>query len=195
MNRTLVFATITVALMFEMITPTEIPGGQNILPHWNVRQEIVVLKDRERKRQLAQLHEFMEAVGLMESDNRYNVENRFGMLGKYQFSPTTIEYLGFDVTKDEFLSDRNLQDEVMMVYLSSNYRELYDYIMEYDGQTFKGVTLNTASMLAGAHFAGATGLKRFINNMADSVGVVDGNGMSLKKYMTRFSSFTLDMDL
>lgn len=186
MNKNLVLA----VMMLMLLTPdktqeSEIPVN---LPVFNIAE-------MERERKLAQLHEFMEAIGMLESNNTYDVVNRYGMMGKYQFSPTTVEYLGYDVTQEEFLSNPDLQDEVMLAYLDANYQTLYDYIMEYDGQEFKGITLNTASILAGAHFAGATGLKKFIDDMAGSVGVIDGNGMTLKNYMSQFSHYEVDMDI
>lgn len=186
MNKNLVLLTVMTMLLFPQETQESEPPVN--LPVFNIAE-------MEREKKLNQLHEFMEAIGMLESNNTYDVENRFGMLGKYQFAPTTIEYLGFEVTREEFLSNPDLQDEVMLAYLEANYQTLYDYIMEYDGKEFKGITLNTASILAGAHFAGATGLKRFIDNMAGSVGVTDGNGMTLKRYMRQFSHYEIDLDV
>lgn len=188
MNKNLVLSAMITLLVLEISHPTDINCGmippEKMLPTWNIKEEM-------KTHEVNQLHEFIEAIGMLESNNTYRIENRYGMLGKYQFSPLTIEYLGYDVTKEEFLSSPELQDEVMMTYLRANYKTLYDYIMEYDGQEFKGIRLNTASILAGAHFAGAGGLMRFLDNMSDSTGVIDGNGMSLRKYMSRFSEYNI----
>lgn len=137
------------------------------------------------------LEDLIEAIGELESDNTYYVVNRYGMLGKYQFSPTTIQYLGFDVTDEEFLQDPELQDSVMESYLMDNYNTLHEYIHRYDGQIYKGVPINTATVLAGAHFAGAGGMKQFFENPIDSVGVIDGNGMTLANYMKKFADYNV----
>jgi hypothetical protein len=47
---------------------------------------------------------FMERIAKIEtpgSDN-YTAVNQYGMLGKYQFSPNTISYLGYDVSDEDF---------------------------------------------------------------------------------------------
>lgn len=198
MNKNLVMQVAATGILVKtmiIITPSEVDSGTvsgdiTISP-WEIEGP---LDEMKAAFEINQLHEFIEAIGLLESDNTYNVVNRYGMLGKYQFAPSTIEYLGYDVTDEEFLNNPDLQDEVMMTYLRGNYVELYDYIMEYDGKMFKGIDMNTASILAGAHFAGATGLKRFLENASDSIGVVDGNGTSLRYYMNRFSQYTIDLD-
>lgn len=135
--------------------------------------------------------EFIEAVGMLESDNTYYVVNRYGMLGKYQFSPTTIQHLGYDVTKEDFLTNPPLQDSVMRAYMRDNYNMLHPYIARYGGRMYKGVYINTATVLAGAHFAGAGGMKRFFEDPEDSVGVTDGNGMTLVRYMNHFDEYKL----
>lgn len=198
MNKNLVFVVVVLAVFAELVTPKVIGGGnvppERLLPKWDIKKNMEVIEQLERELRLRRLRIFMEAIGMLESNNTYDVVNRYGMLGKYQFSPTTIEYLGYNVTKEEFLSNPDLQDEVMLAYLQANYRTLYDYIMEYDGKKFKGITLNTASILAGAHFAGATGLREFLDSASDSVGVVDGNGMSLRNYMSKFSQYEVEID-
>jgi hypothetical protein len=54
----------------------------------------------------------------------------------------------------------------------------------------KGVRITRASILAGAHFAGAGGVKAFLTN-TNPVGTVDGFGMSLAQYMKHFNNFHL----
>jgi hypothetical protein len=68
-----------------------------------------------------QLDELIEAIGQLESNNRYDVVNPYGFMGKYQFSPRTVAYLGYDVTREQFLNNPELQDSVMVSYLRSNY--------------------------------------------------------------------------
>ena len=135
---------------------------------------------------------FLEAIALFESNNRYDVVNSYGFLGRYQFSPRTIKHLGYDVLNEEFLRNKRLQDEIMLAYMRENYVSLRPYIEEYNNTNHKGMYITTSSILAGAHFAGAMGMKRFLLNKLDSIGTVDANGMTLRKYMTKFSDYNVE---
>ena len=135
---------------------------------------------------------FLEAIALFESNNRYDVVNSYGFLGRYQFSPRTIKHLGYNVLKEDFLRNARLQDEIMLAYMRENYVSLRSYIEEYNNTNYKGMYITTSSILAGAHFAGAMGMKRFLLNKLDSIGTVDANGMTLRKYMTKFSDYNVE---
>ena len=136
---------------------------------------------------------FLEAIALFESNNRYDVVNSYGFLGRYQFSPRTIKHLGYDILNEDFLRNARLQDEIMLAYMRENYVSLRPYIEEYNNTNYKGMYITTSSILAGAHFAGAMGMKRFLLNKLDSIGTVDANGMTLRKYMTKFSDYNVEM--
>ncbi len=135
---------------------------------------------------------FLEAIALFESNNRYDVVNSYGFLGRYQFSPTTIRHLGYDILNEDFLRNARLQDEIMLAYMRENYVSLRPYIEEYNNTNYKGMYITTSSILAGAHFAGAMGMKRFLLNKLDSIGTVDANGMTLRRYMTKFSDYNVE---
>jgi hypothetical protein len=135
---------------------------------------------------------FLEAIALFESNNRYDVVNPYGFLGRYQFSPTTIRHLGYDILNEDFLRNARLQDEIMLAYMRENYVSLRPYIEEYNNTNYKGMYITTSSILAGAHFAGAMGMKRFLLNKLDSIGTVDANGMTLRKYMTNLSDYNVE---
>jgi hypothetical protein len=135
---------------------------------------------------------FLEAIALFESNNRYDVVNSYGFLGRYQFSPRTIKHLGYDILNEDFLRNKRLQDEIMLAYMRENYISLRPYIDEYNNTNYKGMYITTSSILAGAHFAGAMGMKRFLLNKLDSIGTVDANGMTLRRYMTKFSDYNVE---
>lgn len=138
-----------------------------------------------------QLDELIEAIGQLESNNRYDVVNRYGFMGKYQFSPRTVAYLGYDVTREQFLNNPELQDSVMVSYLRSNYSSLQHHIMVYGYTIHNGVYITPSSVLAGAHFAGARGMKRFLEN---NVGTTDSNGMTITRYMEKFTDYELNLE-
>ena len=152
---------------------------------------IVVVEEESDSRK--DLLRFLEAIALFESNNRYDVVNSYGFLGRYQFSPRTIKHLGYDVLNEDFLRNKRLQDEIMLAYMRENYVSLRPYIEEYNNTNYKGMYITTSSILAGAHFAGAMGMKRFLLNKLDSIGTVDANGMTLRKYMTKFSDYNVEM--
>jgi hypothetical protein len=133
---------------------------------------------------------FMQEVAKIESGGNYRVVNQYGMLGKYQFSPSTIRMLGFTHSKQEFLKNPHLQDTVMVKYIYVNQQELEHLIERYEGKTVKGVKITRATILAGAHFAGSGGVRRFLTN-PDDVGIIDGNGMKLPVYMSKFKNVHL----
>ena len=137
------------------------------------------------------IEQFMERVAQIETPGGgYQTVNRFGMLGRYQFSPSTIRVLGYTVSKSAFLNTPELQDSVMVAYMVANERELQPLINRYEGRRFKGIRITRASILAGAHFAGSNGVRTFFNNN-DADGTTDAFGTSLRKYMSMFSDFHL----
>jgi hypothetical protein len=136
------------------------------------------------------IEQFMQKIAAIESGGNHRVVNQYGMMGKYQFSPTTVRMLGFRHSKHEFLQNPHLQDTVMLQYMRVNEQELEALIARYEGQTIKGVKITRASILAGAHFAGSGGVRRFLTNAGDE-GTIDGNGMRLPVYMNKFKNFHL----
>lgn len=136
-----------------------------------------------------QVEKFMRRVAIIESDGNHKVVNEFGMMGKYQFSPSTVRVLGFKFTKKQFLDNPHLQDSVMLAYMRENNRELRPLIKKYDGRVFKGIKVTRAGILAGAHFAGSGGVANYFKT--DGEGTSDARGTTVKKYMSYFSNFYL----
>lgn len=137
------------------------------------------------------VEQFMDKIAEIETPGGgYQTVNRFGMMGRYQFSPSTVRVLGYKISKTQFLRNPEIQDSVMVTYMRENEKLLQKLIHRYDGRVVKGVRITRASILAGAHFAGPNGVKSFLVNDSRT-GTVDANGTSLKKYMSRFSDFHL----
>jgi hypothetical protein len=137
------------------------------------------------------VEQFMDKIAEIETPGGgYQTVNKYGMMGRYQFSPSTVRVLGYKVSKSEFLRNKELQDSVMVAYMHANERTLERLIHRYEGKIVKGVRITRASILAGAHFAGSNGVIAFFNNNSQT-GTVDGFGTSLKKYMSYFSDFHL----
>ena len=133
---------------------------------------------------------FMERISDIESGGNYRVVNQYGMMGKYQFGMPAVRAVGLRVSRDEFLRNPELQDTAMVRLMKLHEKELEHYIDRYDGKTVKGVKITRASIIAGAHFAGAGGVKSFLTN-GDHHGTIDGNGTSLRYYMSKFKDIHL----
>lgn len=138
-----------------------------------------------------QVEKFMDKIAAIETPGGgYRTVNKFGMLGRYQFNPSTIKILGFNISSQKFLTNPELQDTVMVRYMAANERELRHIINRYNGKTVKGIKITRASILAGAHFAGPHNVKQFFAS-TDREGTTDAFGTTLKGYMKRFSNFHL----
>ena len=137
-----------------------------------------------------ELEKFLDHMAERESDNTPHVVNRFGMMGKYQFAPSTVKILGFNVTRNQFLTNPELQDSVMVAYLRSNNKELNSLITKYENKVVKGVRVTRSGVLAAAHLAGSANVKLFFQN-ADWNGRTDANGTSIREYMQTFSIYNL----
>jgi len=129
---------------------------------------------------------FLDAIGFRESGNRYDVVNRYGYMGKYQFGKKTLKGLGIKVTQDEFLNSPYIQEKAMYALLKQNKRSLRKYIEKYDGKYVHGVLVTESGLLAAAHLGGAGSVKKWFRT-----GKVrkDGNGVKITSYMVMFNGY------
>ena len=133
---------------------------------------------------------FLDAIGFRESGNRYNIVNRYGYMGKYQFGRKTLRGLGFKMSKEEFLNSPLLQEQAMHALLKQNKRSLRKYIAKYDGKYIHGVLVTESGLLAAAHLGGAGSVKKWFRT-----GKVrkDGNGVKITSYTERFGGYDLNV--
>lgn len=138
-----------------------------------------------------ELDRFLTDIGFKESGNRYDITNRLGYMGKYQFGKKTLRGLGFDVTKKEFLNNPELQEEAMFQLLLHNKEKLQDYIDIYDGRTINGIYITESGILAAAHLGGQSSVKRYFEN-----GKVfkDANGTKITSYLAQFSGYDINLE-
>lgn len=135
--------------------------------------------------------------------NPYQVVNRYGYTGKYQFSKTTLRRLAqmgyLKATPAELLNfkqDPELQERAMDALITHNKDILKRYkLNQYVGRTIGGVKITMEGMLAGAHLVGPYAVKHFVTNGGSlssvkvggvTVNKYDGNGTSVKDYMKQF---------
>jgi len=132
--------------------------------------------------------DFLNALGHQESGNRYDVVNRYGYMGKYQFGKSTLKTLKIKVTKEAFLNSPDLQEYAMKQLLLYNKKRLQNYIIDYEGKVVHGVLVTESGLLAAAHLGGQGSVKKWFRT-----GKVrqDGNGVKITNYMKRFSGYKL----
>lgn len=135
---------------------------------------------------------FIRDVATRESTNRQFIKNEFGMLGLYQFSPTTLRQLGYRGNEITFLKNKELQDTMMVRNIVANYRTLEYYINKYNNKTYKGVRVTVAGVLAAAHLGGPGSVMDWFKNN-DQNGRTDAYGTSIRSYMIRFGHHKLEV--
>ena len=142
--------------------------------------------------ELLQSHNnFLHAIGRRESANRYDITNRFGYMGKYQFGRKTLNSIGFKhIDNKTFLNSPKLQEEAMLSLLKSNKKILRRQIKRYVGTVVNGVYITESGLLAGAHLAGAGNVKKWLRN---GKRFKDGLGTSIVSYIELFGGYKLNI--
>ena len=200
MKKQIIFTIVVSLLSFGMIDSAvtkELNNNQTELIDLQKEKEreLELLKIEEEKIRIEQYHQqeldnFLDAIGFRESGNRYDITNKWGYMGKYQFGKSTLKGLGFKVSKNEFLNNPKLQEEAMMALLLHNKEKLQKYIDVFDGQTVNGMLITESGILAAAHLGGQGSVKRYFKN-----GKVfrDGNGTKITSYMNKFSGYDIKL--
>lgn len=132
---------------------------------------------------------FLYKIGIRESNNNYSAVNSYGYLGKYQFGMGTLESIGVEVTKQEFLNSPKLQEEAMVKLMKYNQKLLKGYINKYDNTYHNGIFITESGILSAAHLGGYRNVKRYFD-----IGYVfkDGYGTSIESYLIQFSGYNLE---
>lgn len=138
---------------------------------------------------------FFVVMGKLESNNNYSVINRFGYMGKYQFSKRTLRTLrssGYlDITEREIVSYTSLyelQERSMRALTYHNLDVLRRYgLLGYVGSTVGGVTITLNGMLAGSHLVGPRAVRDYIRSNGRII-ARDGNRTTVVHYLKQFES-------
>ena len=202
MRKPIIFSVIISLLSFGVIDSAALKKAES---ESNEIDLVDILKEQELEKQCLiesirlqeiyhaeELNNFLTDIGFRESGNRYDITNKWGYMGKYQFGKSTLKGLGFKVTKKEFLSNPQLQEEAMMALLLHNKEKLQKYIDVFDGQTINGMLITESGILAAAHLGGQGSVKRYFKN-----GKVfkDGYGTKITSYMKKFSGYDIKLKL
>lgn len=168
----------------KTVTPLKKPVGLKALQAIPVpEQRIYSFSNGET------FEEWKEALAFKESKGDYEVVNKLGYMGKYQFGKATLRGLGVN-DSIPFLENPELQEEVFLKYVKYNYRELAPYIKKYSGRKIGGVIVTESGILAAAHLSGAGGVKKFLRTNGNE-GKKDAFGTTIRSYMTKFAGYDL----
>lgn len=111
---------------------------------------------------------FADSIAQQESNNNYLAQGKiikdknsshFGdrAYGKYQFMPSTLKGLGFNVSSEQFLNNKNLQEKAMQALTMQNARSLgIQDINKMNEQQFKALSM--------AHYSGVGKARKFLQN-------------------------------
>ena len=171
-------------IYFKMVeqVPIEIETKEIELPKVKIEVAPIIID---------QTNMFLSAIGHRESTNRYDVVNKWGYMGKYQFGRKTLRNLGYDISKKEFLNSPHIQEQAMLDLLEHNRRILRLYINTYSGTIIDGIEITESGILAAAHLGGPGNVKRYFKKGKQ---FKDGNGTKLTSYLTQFSGYKLNIE-
>ena len=153
--------------------------------------------------------DFLRALGYRESGGRYNIENTYGYLGKYQMGESALKDAGYykgDPTrrndwigewtgkdgvwsKEDFLNNPRAQENAIREF----HRKTWKYIKalgldKYVGKTIKGIYITESGLIGGAHLLGAGNVKKFLKSNGRII-PRDGYGTPITEYISKFSGY------
>jgi len=150
----------------------------------------IKIKNPKLEIKLTGHQQFLDAIGHRESGNRYNIVNKYGYMGKYQFGRSTLKTLKINVSRSEFINNPKLQEQAMYKLLQYNKKKLKRYIEKYNGRVINGVLVTESGLLAAAHLGGAGSVRKWFRT-----GKIrrDGNGVKITSYMKQFGGYDLNL--
>lgn len=149
------------------------------------------------------IYEFKQLIAYKESrgvKDPYKAINSYGMLGKYQFSKTTLRILGYPADSIKiFLTSISIQENAMNKLVEANFKYylnncLYDYV----GKEINGQIVTVSGILAACHLLGPASVRDYLctnGSMREyyiylksgkkiKIRKRDANGTSIKEYLS-----------
>ena len=171
-----------ISMVMLMIAPTLVAPTSYEQPEIiEIPVEPVIIKNMDL---------FLHDLGHRESGNRYDVVNKFGYMGKYQFGKSTLKTLKIKVTREAFLNSPDLQEYAMQQNLLYNKNKLQKYIDQFEGQEINGILITESGILAAAHLGGPGSVRKFFRS---GKVMQDGNGVKITSYLERFGGYKLNI--
>jgi len=142
-----------------------------------------------------ELTRFINDLGHRESGNNWLSVNQIGCFGEYQFSESTLRYLGFKkITLRKFKANPNIfprpvQRDALKVLINVNLNLLRNYT-HFIGDTINGTLITKSGMIAAAHLGGAGTLMKYLNSNGE-INKKDVFGTSIHDYIRKFCQYDL----
>jgi len=191
----LVFLTFFLSILSAFATiPFKIYGFETISSQikksdiitYEIKPELIEIKLPVDQTQI-----YLNSIGRRESSNRYNVVNKWGYMGKYQFGRKTLNALGYKhISNKQFLNSPKLQEEAMIKLLKHNKHILRKEIRKYCGTSKHGVYITESGLLAAAHLAGPGNVKKWLKR---GKRFRDGLGTDLIEYLQLFGNYKISV--
>lgn len=164
---------------------------------WYVEPKIVEKKTSSVEivyiRTLRPFDQFVDAVVQKESSGDWGIVSRDGMLGAFQFHPSTLrKCAGVNVDANDFLCNKELQIGAFKQLLLYSHRSYKKYIDRWDGREIKNIkgTITESGILMGFHLRPESAIA-FFESGGTNLGKPDGNGVYVSDYIRRFSGYKL----
>ena len=146
--------------------------------------------------------DFIQALGARESGNKYDCENAYGFLGRWQFGKPRLYDAGYSldnwspkfrpkerlISKQYFLDNvGNIQDKVMLWHVWNLLEQIEKKYSDYYGKKINGITITLSGLIAGAHLKGMGGVKQFLKGKDNA----DALGTKISEYIKKFGGYNL----
>lgn len=131
----------------------------------------------------------LEKLGEHESRGNSRIVNQQGCMGIYQFKESTLRFLGYEVSLQEFRTNPEhfpewQQHEAALKFTKANKKLLQQIIDKYDGKVVNGIKITETGILAAAALAGHGGVKKYFRKGLNSQ---DCYGTSIEDMLVRFA--------
>lgn len=153
---------------------------------------------------------FCTELGRLESNNKYDVVNTYGYLGRYQFGLARLTDLGlchrkpgvkgFDnssffwsegFSQQQFLRNQELQDVLFEAHMARHRAVIAKKYQDRVGTLIRDVKITVPGMLACFHLVGEGGFRKLLRGDNPS----DAYGTSALKYLRIFQTHTIPYEL
>jgi hypothetical protein len=190
----LLFIILALSISIQCYAPVKYEKNENKTLFSAFIEQVEYILKYEREKQ--NFKGFLSDLSWNESRNDYEIVNSIGAMGKYQFMPGTLKWLGYEVSVTRFEKDPmhfspQMQEEAIIKLIESNRKILKEVIEKYDKTVVNGIFMTEGGILGAAHLAGAFGVKWYFQNGQNPA---DINGTSLEDYLRKFSHHDLSFD-
>lgn len=179
----------TVVMAFTTFQRMMVAETLEIEPSRPLALNVLPLQPKVEIKSTNQTQIYLNSIGRRESSNRYDIVNKWGYMGKYQFGRKTLNALGYKhISNKQFLNSPKLQEEAMIKLLKHNKHILRREIRKYCGTSIHGVYITESGLLAAAHLAGPGNVKKWLRR---GKRFRDGLGTDLTEYLQLFGGYKI----